>query len=136
MTELTARPLLSAFYPDLAGFVQPLAGEVAARRELFHQLPFATGYAVETSMLLHAHDLLGGTSGMAQVDLEVRRNHHKTLAELGPMAYSVLRVVMDRLREEGRLLDAEPPPLRTADGRLVRVEPVERPPFATLLAAA
>ena len=136
VTELTARPLLSAFYPDLAGFAQPLAGEVAARRELLHQLPFATGYAVETSMLLHARDLLGGTSGMAQVDLEVRRNHHKTLAELGPMAYSVLRVVIDGLRAEGRLLDAEPPPLRTADGRLVRVEPVERPPFATLLAAA
>ena len=87
-------------------------------------------------MLLHARDAAGGHDGMAQVDLEVRRNRHKTLAELGPMAYSVLRVVIDGLRAEGRLLDAEPPPLRTADGRLVRVEPVERPPFATLLAAA
>jgi glucosyl-3-phosphoglycerate synthase len=136
VTELAARPLLSAFYPELAGFAQPLAGEVAARRELFNQLPFATGYAVETAMLLHARDLLGGTAGMAQVDLEVRRNRHKPLAELGPMAYEVLRVVLDRLRAEGRLLDAEPPPLRTADGRLVHVDPVVRPPFATLLAAA
>ena len=31
VTELMARPLLSAFYPELAGFAQPLAGEVAAR---------------------------------------------------------------------------------------------------------
>ena len=84
VTELTARPLLSAFYPELTAFAQPLAGEVAARRDLFHRLPFATGYAVEIAMLLDAHDLLGGTGGMAQVDLDVRRNRHKPLAELGP----------------------------------------------------
>jgi glucosyl-3-phosphoglycerate synthase len=136
VTELAARPLLSAFYPELAAFAQPLAGEVAARRELFHSLPFASGYAVETAMLLNAHDLLGGTVGMAQVDLDVRRNRHQPLSELGPMAYAVLQVVMDRLRDEGRLLDGATPPLRAADGRLVRVELVERPPFATLRAAA
>lgn len=136
VTELTARPLLSAFYPELAAFSQPLAGEVAARRDFLHRLPFATGYAVETAMLLDARDLLGGTTGMAQVDLDVRRNRHQPLTQLGPMAYSVLRVVVDRLREEGRLLDPAPPPLRMADGRLVPVDPVERPPFATLLAAA
>ena len=49
-------------------------------------------------MLLDAHELLGGTEGMAQVDLDVRRNRHKPLAELGPMADEVLRVVVDRLR--------------------------------------
>ena len=52
------------------------------------------------------------------------------------MAYAVLQVVTDRLREEGRLLDGVTPPLRAADGRLVRVDLVERPPFATLRAAA
>src|SRR3954451_14882721 len=66
VTELAARPLLSAFYPDLAGFAQPLAGELAARRELLVQMPFATGYAVETAMLLNARDLLGGTGGGSQ----------------------------------------------------------------------
>jgi glucosyl-3-phosphoglycerate synthase len=76
VTELTARPLLSAFYPELAAFIQPLAGEVAARRRFFDRLPFATGYAIETSMLLHARDLLGGTDGMAQVDLDERQNRH------------------------------------------------------------
>jgi glucosyl-3-phosphoglycerate synthase len=123
VTELMARPLLSAFYPELAGFAQPLAGEVAARRELFHQLPFATGYAVETAMLLDAHDLLDGTEGMVEVDLDVRRNRHKPLAELGPMADEVLRVVVDRLRRDGRLLDADRPL-------------VARPPFASLRIAA
>jgi glucosyl-3-phosphoglycerate synthase len=136
VTELAARPLLSAFYPELAAFVQPLAGEVAARRSLLERLPFATGYAVETAMLLHARDALGGTGAMAQVDLDVRLNRHQPLRELGPMAYAVLQVVLDRLRAEGRLIDDQVPPLQSADGRLVQVELVERPPFATLHARA
>jgi glucosyl-3-phosphoglycerate synthase len=131
VTELTARPLLSAFYPELAGFAQPLAGEVAARRAVFERLPFATGYAIETSMLLHARDLVG-VAGMAQVDLEERLNHHQSLRDLAPMAYAVLRVILERLRREGRLRDDHAPPLQTADGRLVQVELVERPPYATL----
>ena len=136
VTELTARPLLSAFYPELAAFVQPLAGEVAARRSLFDELPFATGYAIETSMLLHARDVLGGTVGMAQVDLEERHNRHQPLQALGPMSYAVLRVVLERLRAEGRLVDDHAPPFQTADGRLIQVELVERPPYATLRARA
>ena len=136
VTELTARPLLSAFYPELGAFSQPLAGEMAARRSLLERLPFACGYAIETSMLLHARDELGGTQGMGQVDLDVRHNHHKPLRDLGPMAYAVLGVIVERLREEGRLLDARLPPFQTADGRLVDVELVERPPYATLRARA
>ncbi|MCL6441615.1 MAG: glucosyl-3-phosphoglycerate synthase [Thermoleophilum sp.] len=131
VTELCARPLLSAFYPELAGFVQPLAGEVAARRALLERVPFATGYAIETSMLLHVRDLVG-VDAMVQVDLEERRNRHQPLPDLAPMAYAVLRVILERLRREGRLLDDHAPPLQTADGRLVQVEVVERPPFISL----
>jgi glucosyl-3-phosphoglycerate synthase len=136
VTELTARPLLSAFYPELAAFIQPLAGEVAARRTFFDRLPFATGYAIETSMLLHARDELGGTGGMAQVDLEVRHNRHQPLPQLGPMAYAVLRVILERLRAEGRLADDHAPPFQSADGGLIQVALVERPPYATLRARA
>jgi glucosyl-3-phosphoglycerate synthase len=136
VTELTARPLLSAFFPELAGFVQPLAGEVAARRTLFERIPFASGYAVETAMLLHARDILGGTGGMAQVDLDVRLNRHQSLRDLAPMSYAVLGVILDRLRADGRLVDGQPPPLQTADGGLVQVEIVERPPHARLGARA
>jgi glucosyl-3-phosphoglycerate synthase len=136
VTELTARPLLSAFFPELAAFVQPLAGEVALRRSLLERLPFATGYAVEVAMLLHARDALGGTDAMAQVDLDVRLNAHQPLVQLAPMAYAVLRVVLERLRAEGRLADDDTPPLQTADGGLVQVEIVERPPFARIRAGA
>ena len=32
VTELVARPLINMYWPQLAGFVQPLGGEYAARR--------------------------------------------------------------------------------------------------------
>ena len=114
VTELTARPLLSAFYPELAAFAQPLAGEVAARRSLLERLPFACGYAIETSMLLHARHELSGTEAMAQVDLDVRYNAHKSLRDLGPMA-DACRVILERLRDDGPARRSAPP-LQGADG--------------------
>ena len=43
VTELTAKPLLNFFFPELTGFVQPLAGEFAASRDLLLRIPFLTG---------------------------------------------------------------------------------------------
>src|SRR5581483_3429071 len=102
VTELTARPLLNLFYPDLAAIRQPLAGEIAVRRELIDDLPFVTGYGVDVALLLDAYAKVG-LKGLAQVDLDVRQNAHQTLHELGPMAYAVLRAVASRLEREGRL---------------------------------
>src|SRR5207253_5005085 len=68
VTELMARPLLDAFFPEVAGVVQPLAGEYAARRTLLESLPFAAGYGVETGLLLDAV-AAHGLDAVAQVDL-------------------------------------------------------------------
>ena len=64
---------------------QPLAGEVAARRELLENLPFTTGYGVEIAMLIDAWRRVG-LDGLAQVDLEEHRNRHQPLSALEPMA--------------------------------------------------
>ncbi|HWC28414.1 MAG TPA: glucosyl-3-phosphoglycerate synthase [Solirubrobacteraceae bacterium] len=105
VTELAARPLLAAFYPELAGVRQPLAGEVAARRELLEQMAFCTGYAVEIGLLLDVFAHAGGDA-LAQVDLGSRQNRHRPLEELAPMAAAVLAAVTSRLWRERRLLDA------------------------------
>jgi glucosyl-3-phosphoglycerate synthase len=105
VNHLTARPALELFYPALGGVRQPLAGEVAARRELLERLPFATGYGVEIAMLIDAWRT-AGLDGLAQVDLDEHRNPHKTLAELEPMARTVLATVVARLAADGRLEDA------------------------------
>jgi glucosyl-3-phosphoglycerate synthase len=54
VTELAAKPLLNVFFPELSGFVQPLAWEFGATRELLWSLPFFTGYAVEIGLLIDA----------------------------------------------------------------------------------
>jgi glucosyl-3-phosphoglycerate synthase len=123
VTELTARPLLKAFYPELAAVAQPLAGEVAARRELLERLPFVTGYGVDIALLLDAYREIG-LAAIAQVDLELRQNAHQPLRELGQMASAVLQAVCARLEREGRL-----------HGPLLE-QPVERPPLALKRAAA
>lgn len=123
VTELTARPLLRRFWPELAGVHQPLAGEMAARRDLLMRVPFSVGYAVETALLLDVHDAVGPRA-IAQVDLDVRHNDHKSLPDLAPMADEVLAAVCARLAREGRLADG--------DARV----PVERPPMVDVLRAA
>ena len=52
VTELVARPLIALLFPELAGLVQPLAGEWAVRRSAFAQLSVPTGYAVELAALV------------------------------------------------------------------------------------
>jgi glucosyl-3-phosphoglycerate synthase len=89
VTELLARPLLNLHAPELAVFDQPLAGEMAARRELLVRLPFSVGYGVEIAMLIDAWRAVG-LDGLAQVDLGSRQNAHQSLRELSAMAYAVL----------------------------------------------
>jgi glucosyl-3-phosphoglycerate synthase len=126
VTELTARPLLNLFYPDLAGVRQPLAGEIAGRRALLEGLPFATGYGVDIGLLIDVYSAVG-LEGIAQVDLDVRQNAHQPLRDLGPMASAVLETVAARLEREGRLA----PHLAIAGAA-----PLERPPLERLRAAA
>jgi glucosyl-3-phosphoglycerate synthase len=102
VNRLAARPALALFYPELAGVRQPLAGEVAARRELLERLPFVTGYGVEIAMLIDAWRELG-LDGIAQVDLDEHNNRHQPLSALEPMAQTVLATIARRLQQEGRL---------------------------------
>jgi glucosyl-3-phosphoglycerate synthase len=134
VTELTARPLINLFYPDLAGVRQPLAGELAARRDLLHRLPFLTGYGVDIALLIDAYRD-SGLGSIAQVDLDTRQNDHQQLADLGPMAFSVLRAVTSRMALDGRLSEAGPEQFLAASvSGLSRVDlgHVERPPLAQL----
>lgn len=120
VTELLARPLLAAFYPELAGLRQPLAGEFAARRDLLEQMAFCTGYGVEIGLLLDVY-AQAGVDVIAQVDLDVRQNRHQPLDDLAPMADAVLGAVTSRLRREGRL--------SAAGAAGAEPEPPERPPL-------
>jgi glucosyl-3-phosphoglycerate synthase len=95
VTELMARPLLSALRPELSGVIQPLSGEFAGTRALLEAVPFAAGYGVEIGLLLDAHAVVG-LSGIAQVNLGVRRHRNQPLAALGLMSRQILGTALAR----------------------------------------
>jgi len=78
VTELTARPLLNLFYPELSGVIQPLSGEYGGRRSALEKMPFSSGYGVETGLLI---DILEkyGLNAIGQVDLLERVHHNQQL---------------------------------------------------------
>jgi glucosyl-3-phosphoglycerate synthase len=101
VTELVARPLLNLFWPDLVGFVQPLAGEAAGRREVLERVPLVSGYGVEIAMLVDLLDLVG-LDALAQVDLGKRTHRNQNNEALGRMAAQIQLTAWSRLARQGR----------------------------------
>ncbi len=140
VTELLARPLLNLHAPELAVFDQPLAGEIAARRELLERLPFSVGYGVEIAMLIDAWRAVG-LHGLAQVDLGSRQNAHQSLRELSAMAYAVLvaasaRFLGPELAETHASGSIALPPQGLGEPMEIRRVPIEeRPPLSQSISA-
>ncbi|MFN2389507.1 MAG: glucosyl-3-phosphoglycerate synthase [Actinomycetota bacterium] len=142
VTELVARPMLQLFYPQLTGFVQPLSGECAARREWLLDVPFSTGYGVEIGLLLdlvEAH----GLDALAQADLGVRVHRNQDVPALGRMAHQVLCAMLVRFDRLGRLKLTDEPSTTLTQFRPGEDGPesttselaiTDRPPMGPLLA--
>ncbi len=102
VTELTARPLLNLFYPELSGVIQPLSGEYGGRRSALEKMPFSSGYGVETGLLI---DILEkyGLNAIGQVDLLERVHHNQQLESLSKMAFAIIQTVVRRLERRYEL---------------------------------
>ncbi len=123
VTVLTARPLLAAFFPELAGFEQPLGGIVAARRSLLADLRLDNDYGVDIGLLI---DAVGNGAKVVEVDIGRIDHESQSLEALGDMAKQVTRAILDRAWRRGRL-----------SIELVReMEEAERRHMAELLPAA
>ncbi|MEU9913628.1 glucosyl-3-phosphoglycerate synthase [Streptomyces sp. NPDC051001] len=135
VTELMARPLLNMHWPQLAGFVQPLGGEYAARRSLLEQLPFPVGYGVELGMLVDALHLVG-LDALAQVDVGVRKHRHQDGQALGRMSAAIYRTAQLRLARGHLIRPSLTQFERGADGfepRTYSVDTEERPPMVGIV---
>ncbi len=140
VTELVARPLLNMFWPQLAGVVQPLAGEYAGRRALLERLPFATGYGVEFGLLVDVATRFG-VDALAQVDLDIRIHRNRPVGDLSRMAFAVVHAALRRLPgSAGRVADDAARTLfqfaRDESGRYrvetSTIETGERPPASSV----
>ena len=129
-TELMARPLLATLFPHLTSVRQPLGGEYAARREILEQVPFSTGYGVETGLLIDIAALVG-LERLAQVDLGVRVHRNRPLDELSVQAMEILHVALRRAGIEWQPHWSHV--LRRPDLRPVDALVDERPPLTTVV---
>lgn len=125
VTELVARPLLSLYFPELAGLHQPLSGEYGGRREVLEQLPFFQGYGVDIGLLIDLARRFG-VDGLVQVDLDIRLHRNRSLAELGPQAMSIMQTVLSRVDPQLAPAVAE---LRRTGQAPLTVDVSERPPM-------
>lgn len=136
VTQLVARPLLTALAPALAEIVQPLGGEYAATRALLGEISFASGYGAEIGILLDCWQRYG-LSAIAQVDLGVRVHRNRPTHELAVMSRQVVATLLDRLgiRDSGiglvQFLPSETGWQRTPS----EVSLTDRPPMAQVIAA-
>ena len=100
VTELTAKPMIKVFFPELAGFSQPLGGIIAARASLLKALSFEDGYGVDVGLLIDAHR---AGARLAEVDIGSLEHDSQPLHDLTAMANEVSRVIFNRARAAGRL---------------------------------
>lgn len=122
VTELTAKPMLKVFFPELAHLAQPLGGIIAARRRLLSSMPFENGYGVDVGLLIDAHR---AGARIAEVDIGSLEHDSQPLLDLTLMANEISRVVYARARAAGRLhvaqIDAMYEAQRTAQTELAYV---------------
>lgn len=102
VTEIGIRPLINLLCPELAGFIQPLSGEYAGMRDVLLDLPFGTGYDVDVLLLIEMVER-AGLDALAQVELGSRIHRNRDIPALGRMSFEIMRTLLNRLEESGRL---------------------------------
>lgn len=140
VTELLIRPLFNMYFPRLSGFIQPLSGEFAMRREIAEKIPFFTGYGVETASLIDIQKKFG-LNVCAQVDLKRRIHRNQNIQSLSRMSFGILGVFAKRANTLGKLILVRQikQKLRTiefADGdykiKELHISDKQRPPMITI----
>lgn len=99
VTELTAKPLLKFFFPEIK-FDQPLSGQFAAKRSFLNKIKLEDDYGVDVGIVLDA-DVMG--MKVKEVDIGNIDHVLSTLTELNVMATEVVRTIVDRATTYGRI---------------------------------
>jgi len=99
VTELTAKPLLNFFFPEIK-FDQPLSGQFAAKRSFLNKIKLEDDYGVDVGIVLDA-DIMG----MKVKEVDIGKVDHvlSTLSELNIVATEVVRTIVDRATAYGRI---------------------------------
>jgi glucosyl-3-phosphoglycerate synthase len=99
VTELTAKPLLNFFFPEIK-FDQPLSGQFAAKRSFLNKIKLEDDYGVDVGIVLDA-DVMG--MKVKEVDIGKIEHVLSSLTELNIVANEVVRTIVDRATAYGRI---------------------------------
>ena len=99
VTELTAKPLLNFFFPEIS-FEQPLSGQFAAKKEVLKKINFEKDYGVDVGIVIDA-DVLG--ISIMEVDIGAIEHDMSPLSDLNLMANEVVRTIIGRANKYGRV---------------------------------
>ncbi len=112
VTELTAKPLLNFFFPEIR-FDQPLSGQFAAKRSFLNNIKLEDDYGVDVGIVLDAD-----VRGMKIKEVDIGKVDHmlSSLHDLNIVATEVVRTIVDRATEYGRVT------LIDSLGRSIRME--------------
>ncbi len=112
VTELTAKPLLNFFFPELK-FDQPLSGQFAAKRSFLSNIKLEDDYGVDVGIVLDAD-----VRGLKIKEVDIGEIHHmlSSLHELNVVATEVVRTIVQRATEYGRVTMID------SLGRFIRME--------------
>lgn len=100
VTELTAKPLLNFFFPEIS-FEQPLSGQFAARKNTLRKINFEKDYGVDVGIVIDA-DVLG--ISIMEIDIGEIEHDMSPLSDLNLMANEVVRTIISRANKYGRVL--------------------------------
>ncbi len=100
VTELTAKPLLNFFFPEIS-FEQPLSGQFAAKKSALKKINFEPDYGVDVGIVLDA-DVHG--ISITEVDIGEIEHDMSPLSDLHIMANEVVRTIIDRANKYGRVV--------------------------------
>lgn len=100
VTELTAKPLLNFFFPEIS-FEQPLSGQFAAKKEVLKKINFESDYGVDVGIVIDA-DVLG--ISIMEVDIGAIEHDMSPLSDLNLMANEVVRTIIGRANKYGRVV--------------------------------
>jgi hypothetical protein len=115
ITELTVRPLLNVFYPELSGFVQPLCSEFAVRMNALPSRPFhingggPTMHGAISGVMIDVLMKQGGRTpaprldALAQVNMAGRFAKNPGLPELSERSIGEADSIMVRAERDGRI---------------------------------
>jgi glucosyl-3-phosphoglycerate synthase len=100
VTEFVVRPLLSFAFPEVAGVVQPISGQIAGKKKAFERLRFNYDWGVDIGILI---DMAMNGSKIKDVELPRKEDVWKPHLTQGTFLEEIAETILERAKRYGRL---------------------------------